>query len=114
MKVSTSSYSYSGPHRYDITRKSGEVAFAPTWEMITQYKHDLLTEKEYKTLYYQQLKGNLRRFPLVWDTLLQRDEVVLICYCPADTFCHRHLLKEVIRRLCERKGIPFEDGGEIA
>lgn len=113
MKVWTSTINYSGPCRYDVTRKTGDTTFAPTWEMITQYKHGFLTDDEYTQLYYRQLKINLAKDPAAWDRLLGRDEVVLVCYCPAGQFCHRHLLKDLLRRLCKKKDIPFEDGGEI-
>jgi len=111
MKVSTSTYRYPGPHRLDVTRKSGERAFAPTWEMVQEYKAGRLSEEDYTRLYHQRLKESLRENPQAWESLLHREEVVLVCFCPAGAFCHRHLLKEIIRRVCIRQGIPFEDGG---
>lgn len=38
MKVFTSQYKYKGKNRFDITVKSGDKTFAPTWEMVMGYK----------------------------------------------------------------------------
>ena len=34
-----------------------------------------------------------------WDDVLGMDEVILGCYCRADEFCHRNLLREMLVRV---------------
>ncbi len=46
--------------------------------------------------------------------ILQREAVVLLCYCPASAFCHRHLAVDILDKIAQAKGLPFGRGGELA
>ena len=94
----TAQYRYPGEDRFDITVKgncqTGKL-YAPTWSMVNGIKNKTLSHKDYTTQYYNLL---LQR----WDThskdilhlvnKIQNQDVTLVCFCPANSFCHRYLL----------------------
>lgn len=97
----------------DITVKSGRREFAPTWEMVMSYKDGRLSESGYTRQYEQMMlgtpgnPGSWERNFGAWQGLLQqaadRDvTIILVCYCRRGDFCHRHLLKEYLRKFAER------------
>lgn len=97
----TATYRYPGPDRLDITVKGQDPVgkyFAPTWEMVQNYKSGRLSEEEYTKLYYESLIDNwvhLKGFKERVLGLIERskkESITLVCFCPAGTFCHRHLL----------------------
>lgn len=96
----------------DITVKSGDKVFAPTWEILMEYKNgggeDLYTSKFIPLMRqsYQQNKS-------VWLELCEMDEVCLACYCKSGAFCHRHIIVDMLEKVCQSNGIEFERGGEI-
>jgi uncharacterized protein YeaO (DUF488 family) len=84
-------------HSYlDITVKSGERAFAPTWTMVMGVKQGRISEDEYIREYYALMRESYRQNRQRWDEILRMDAVILACYCRADTFCHRYLLKDML------------------
>lgn len=107
LKVFTSQIRYSGPDRLDITIKSGELTFAPTWDMVMGYKSGKLTEEAYTKAYYSMMRASYRANRARWDELLSQPRVVLVCYCKAGAFCHRTLLANILVKL----GASY--GGEI-
>jgi len=52
LKVFTAQYSYQGKDRLDITVKSGDRTFAPTWDMVKAYKAGRITQEEYTEMYH--------------------------------------------------------------
>lgn len=105
LQVYTSSYQYKGPDRLDITVKTGDRDFAPSWEMVRQYKSGCLSQKEYIKQYYQRMRRSFRKNRSKWDDLLDRQKVVLVCFCPPGEFCHRLILAEILEKLgAEYKG----------
>ena len=94
----TAQYRYPGEDRLDITVKGGCIAgklYAPTWDMVTGIKRGKLSEKEYTKKYYELLverwydrRDEMQRLV---DMVKDRD-ITLVCFCPANTFCHRYLL----------------------
>lgn len=101
LEVYTAQYRYSGPDRYDITVKSGEQAFAPTWEMVLGYKKGTVSEDAYTGAYQAKmgLSYIVKSTKPKWDALLKRDRVVLVCFCKAGDFCHRVLLAKMLVEL---------------
>lgn len=97
----------------DTTVKSGEAAFAPTWEIVLGLKWQGMSPEVYTEKYHAILDESLVKYPEKWDELLAIDVVALGCYCRNGFFCHRHLLKERVKELCRQRNIPFVDGGEI-
>lgn len=80
----------------DITVKSGDKAFAPTWKMVMGSKENKISQEEYTGQYYELMQQSYRRNRERWDEILAMDEIILACYCRADSFCHRYLLKDML------------------
>lgn len=96
----------------DITVKSGDKVFAPTWELLMRYKGDydeVYYTKEYTRLMRESFKDHRQH----WLELCNQDEVAIACYCKAGNFCHRYILVDFLRKVCESEGIDFKYEGEI-
>jgi uncharacterized protein YeaO (DUF488 family) len=105
LKVYTSQYSYKGADRLDITVKSGQSCFAPTWEIVMNYKSGMITEEQYASAYLSKMRLSYQDNRIIWDKLLQKDRIVLVCFCKAKSFCHRLLLADILVKLgAEYKG----------
>lgn len=96
--VYTSQYRYSGERRLDITAIKGSDLFRPNWEMVSAFKSGNMTEKQYEELYHNMMQQSYKENREGWQRLLASDWVVLVCFCRADTFCHRYLLAEYLEK----------------
>jgi hypothetical protein len=105
--VYTSQYRYSGPRRLDITAIKGSDLFAPPWELVKSYKNGNISDLEYEKIYHELMIHSYKNYREGWDRLLAADYTVLVCFCRAETFCHRLLLAEYLEKL----GASYE--GEI-
>ncbi|MDD3653985.1 MAG: hypothetical protein PHO01_07355 [Desulfotomaculaceae bacterium] len=99
LKVYTSIYRYNGPNRLDITVKTGDRIFAPTWKMVMQSKAGKLSQQEYAAMYYSLMRDSYVKNKQRWVEVLNMDQVVLVCFCPKETFCHRLLLADILTKL---------------
>jgi hypothetical protein len=131
LRVLTASMSYRGPHRFDITRKSGGPAgdpFAPSWRILHEAlsvrraaaamraggKSELAAETEdecwawYREAYVAEQRLSYRLNRPAWDALLASENVVLVCYCGDRSRCHRGLLAGILVKL------GAVDDGEVA
>lgn len=97
----------------DVTWKSGDRIFAPTAEILFPYKNGNISEKEYTRAFNRITHQRFVNDPLPWIRLLQEGRVALACYCRAGKFCHRCLLIDIFRSICNRYQIRFYYGGEI-
>lgn len=98
----------------DITVKSGDPVFAPTWEMVLEYKSGRLSEMEYTRLYSEMMRKSWTINRSRWLEVCQMEQVAISCYCTNGIFCHRHLLRGFFERVCRGQGIPFEYKGELS
>lgn len=98
LKVYTSNIKYSGKDRLDITVKSGDKVFAPTWDLVRNIKSGKITELQYKRYYEVLMEHSYITHKEHWKQLLNMKKVVLLCYCPANTFCHRLLLARILEK----------------
>ena len=98
LKIYTSTYRYGGRDRFDITAKTANT-FAPTWNMVMQYKSGDMSEAKYTEFYHTGMELSQQKCPEEWKELLSRDEVTLVCFCPAGKFCHRVLLAKILVNL---------------
>jgi hypothetical protein len=112
--IYTARYSYCGPDRVDITVKGKDPLFsglAPTWDMVRGFKNGTLTPAAYTGMYFdlinQRLKSGNKSLTNLHKSYLENGSVTLVCFCPADSFCHRYLLAH---KLCQDWAIPY--GGE--
>ena len=115
--VHTARISYQGTDRLDITRKSGAgigLLFAPSWKILTpmidarrRWKTtatpfvDRVIEEnrlwhDYAEAYLDEMRGSYARHRADWESLLERSEVTLCCYCSDYLACHRTLLANAV------------------
>jgi hypothetical protein len=94
LKIYTSHISIKDSDAYDITVKSGDPVFAPTWDMVTMYKKGLMSEHTYSDFYKCLMVVSYKRYYDKWDYILGLDRIVFTCYCnlSKNPFCHRLLL----------------------
>lgn len=130
LQVFTAQMRYRGPDRFDVTRKSGGAAgrvFAPSWDLLRpaldarklasrlrELGKDAEAELAEKRAWATYVPGFLREmaesralYQRAWMELLERERVVLVCYCAPRELCHRGLL---VPMLVELGAI---DGGEL-
>jgi len=89
------------PRYLDITVKSGDRAFAPTWKMVMGTRNSWegrISQEEYTRQYYDLMRQSYRQNRGRWDEVLAMNEVILACYCRAGSFCHRYLLKDMLMK----------------
>lgn len=100
----------------DVTVKSGDKAFAPTWDFLMAYKNsakDVRAENDYTHHFLAHMRESFKRNTAHWRAVLERESLCLLCYCPAGAFCHRLILVDIYEKQCKHWGIPFTYGGEI-
>lgn len=109
LDIYTSNIRCNDPDKLDITVKSGQRYFAPTWEMVMGVKRGTMTHEEYDKRYEAMLDQNKEYHPKPLHALLARKRVVFVCYCPSNNVhCHRRFLaKWLVANFpgqCEYKG----------
>ena len=102
----------------DVTVKSGDPAFAPTWKMVTSYKAGTLSWEDYTSSYHLLMKSSYRTNRAHWEDLIIRAlstrGLVLVCYCPKGTSeCHRHLLKNYFAGVAGKMGLLVQIHPEV-
>lgn len=98
----------------DTTVKSGNHIFAPTWEMVLGHKSKEISDERYTRMYRARMIQSMNQYRDQWIAFVNDDEPKAIaCYCQAGKFCHRHLLIDIFREVCKRRGLPFHYHGEI-
>lgn len=95
MNLWTARYNYSGEDRYDITAKSGDRVFAPTWQLVQSIKNSSITWDEYIVQYTELMRSSYRHNKQYWINLLQQSELTLVCFCNNSDYCHRTLLADM-------------------
>lgn len=97
----------------DTTVKSGIKTYAPSWDIVRGVKSGEITEAEYTVRYIVLLHESYLARRKEWLDLIKKDSIAIACYCSPGKFCHRHILADVLEKICQRQGIPFENKGEI-
>lgn len=101
----------------DTSVNSGNPLLAPNWPLLQSYKSGLTTDEEYEKEFKRAIKirwmVNHDFVNLVSHMIHEPNIQVLGCYCPAGTFCHRHLLVDFFKLYCEKNNIEFEYLGEL-
>jgi hypothetical protein len=98
---------------FNITAQSGIRHFSPEYNLVREYKSGLISDKDYTELYIQKMRKSLLTNPEIWESLLDETNICLTCYCPPNTFCHRHILKILIEKYLISKGHNVVQKGEI-
>lgn len=107
VEVWTARISTRDPEVLNITRKSGDPIFAPSWPLLrsmlnVRAESRVPTEPEWKIYaktYLSEMQASHRDHPKAWEALLARQRVVLSCYCVDPQRCHRRLLGLILERL---------------
>lgn len=97
----------------NITRGSGEDAFAPSAEALAKYKAGQIDETIYRHLYISRMRTSFTGRRAMWEQLKTKERLALACYCPAGAFCHRHIFKELLTAYLLREGVAVIDQGEL-
>lgn len=116
LQVWTARISSRDSDRFDITRKSGEKAFAPSWGTLrpvleARKENRPLTDlewQEYARKYLAEMTRSYRVNKAIWEGLLTQERVVFVCYCTDPRRCHRTILAKIFARL------GAEDCGELS
>jgi len=96
----------------DVTVKSGDKEFAPTWDFLMKYKQDL-DEDYYTERFITLMRSNYKNNKQYWIEMLSQKELCVACYCSKDKFCHRTLLIDIFEKICHYHKIPFSYEGEL-
>lgn len=105
---------YKGPDAYDVTVKSGDINFAPTWDIVKAWKAGKITWENYSQCYRELMLRSYKRNQRAWQEILEKGVLTLLCYCRADDHCHRFLLADFLSKLVEKSGINVINEGERA
>lgn len=107
LAVWTARISTKDPDALDVTRKSGDPTFAPSWTILRPVldrrrigrKTTDEEWREYARAYFEEMVASYRETPKPWKTLLARERVVLTCFCTNPDRCHRTLLGKFLVKL---------------
>jgi uncharacterized protein YeaO (DUF488 family) len=105
---------FHGPSKLDITVKSGDKTFAPTWDLVMAYKKGHIAWAEYRERYTTLMRASYREHKARWLEVLGMDCVTLCCYCRPGEPCHRTILAEFLAAVGKANNIPVELCGERA
>lgn len=101
----TASLQANGWYVLDATVKSGEKAFAPSWDIVMGYKKGEISEEEYTQTYLSMMRESFKSQHAAWEKIILWEKLAIACYCPPGDFCHRHLLKEYVKAWAEKNGL---------
>jgi len=110
LKIWTSCQAMSKKHSdwpiLDITargktdRTSGLGAlFAPDWSYVRAHQLGKIDDAQYVEQYHQAMLKSYRANTSAWLEVLNKSELVLVCFCKPGKFCHRHLLVKYLTKL---------------
>ncbi len=134
VKVFTSHLTYEGEDKLNIappvSQETGPT-LAPTRTLYGGYKrftaeqsrntanirkweaYEPLTWEQFCDSYLQLLRTRYAADKQPFLDVLHQERVVLACHCAAHTPCHRYLAVDVLEKIAQRLGLPFERGGEL-
>lgn len=125
--IHTAQMAIKDPDAVDITVGSGlggpGECLAPLKEMVYGHKsgngderfqgYAPLDDASYTAQYLDLLRDRYRRDPAPLKALLERERLVLKCYCASDCFCHRLLAADVLVKIGASIGIEVVLAGEL-
>ncbi len=103
---------YKGEDAYDVTVKSGDINFAPTWNIVQAWKAGEISWDTYSQRYRELMLQSYKRNQKAWHDILEKGVLTLLCYCRADDHCHRYLLADFLIKLGEKVGVNVINEGE--
>lgn len=66
--------------------------------MVNAYKEGRVTPQLYTEVYERRMSKSFLLWPDAWKSFSQYPTITILCYCPADGFCHRYLLADLMVR----------------
>lgn len=104
MNIYTSRINYNGDGiKLDVTVKSATGLcrrFAPTWDMVMKYKSGKYSQEVYTQMYLDILESNYYHIKTLINFMNENNQdIVFVCYCAKNAFCHRILLAKYISGL---------------
>lgn len=96
----------------DITVKSGDKVFAPTWDIVMNLKNGNITWQQYVKEYYALMRNSYQINHERWLEILNKNEVTFLCYCTDPQRCHRTLLVDMFCKLGKSESIQVRYMGE--
>jgi uncharacterized protein YeaO (DUF488 family) len=78
---------------------------SPTPELFWGFKKGRITWAEYEARYLQLLRDRYKTRKSEFDEMVQMallEDIVLICFCTDEQYCHRRLAKAVLDKLIEK------------
>lgn len=119
LRVHTARIGYRGDDGLAVTRlivtDSIGLYFAPSERILRQALAERAAGRMerhwpiYRELYLEEMRASYRLHRLVWDKILDRPSVTLLCFCSDPSRCHRTLLAEIFVKC----GAVFEGEVEI-
>lgn len=85
---------------------------APSEELLNDIKSNSITQEEYKKRYVTELYTNLakigyndlgkwaRDLIVIWTQENVYDGIVFMCYERPEEFCHRHIFRNILNKIC--------------
>jgi hypothetical protein len=61
----------------DVTVKSGDPTFAPSWEIVLDVRSGRLSESKYTEMYTEIMRESLKQNPLKWNLVASMDRTAL-------------------------------------
>lgn len=111
--IKTANIRYKGKDALDVTVKSGDKTFAPSWDIVMRFRDDKITEQQYLAAYNSMMKQSWKENKKRWIEVANRESVTLTCYCSRHGFCHRNRLAEMIAAVAVSLGRQVIIGGYI-
>jgi len=96
MNLYTAMIGYDGKDGLNISRKSGDICFAPTWDLVVGIKTRVITRDEYIKRYIKSMRISYLQNQDKWESIMNNDELTLMCYCKPFGFCHRYILVSLL------------------
>lgn len=80
-------------------------------------KGTLVDDALYEAVYLTRMQKSYRTYRDEWIKLLRdayegEHNLILICFCRNEAFCHRYQLKDMLLKVCAKQEIPVHDCGE--
>lgn len=103
----------------DTTAKSGDEVFAPTWDLVNQFKNGDIDWVTYRRRYYGLMRRSYKEHKLHWKQTMKKPRLAVGCFCPpgegpiTECQCHRYLLVDIFEKTCKSLELPFEYKGEL-
>ena len=67
--------------------------------MVMGTKEGKITWGEYKQMYKELMRSSYLQNREIWEEILSRNEITLVCFCKYGSSCHRYLLAEYLSKL---------------